>query len=61
MTVSKYNPNKNGNKSQPHNYKVYDPNLRLYFPHQNGCSKYSNCLTCPFPDCVWDESRGGGK
>ena len=61
MTESIYNPNKYGNKTQPRYYRVYDPNLRLYFPHQNGCSRHPNCLTCPLPDCVWNEYRGGSK
>ena len=24
---------------------------KMYY--RNGCSKHTDCFTCPFPDCTW--------
>ena len=57
MTQSKYNPNKYGTRTLPHHYKIFDPVTGLYFPTTNGCQRHNNCLTCPFPDCNYNEGE----
>jgi len=57
MTQSKYNPDKYGTRTLPHHYKIYDVETGLYFPTTNGCQRHKNCLTCPFPDCTFNEGE----
>ena len=57
MTDPKYNPNKFGNAKVTHHIiKSYDEN-GVFFLLGNGCDRHKNCLTCPFPDCIWDNGH----
>ena len=56
MTQSKFNPNKNGKAGVTHHIiKNYDEN-GIFYQHGLGCDKYADCFSCPFYDCIWDNS-----
>lgn len=53
MTESKYNCNKYGNANVTHHIvKHYDEN-GIYLIYGSGCARFSDCFSCPLPDCQW--------
>jgi hypothetical protein len=57
MTESIYNPNKRENaQMKSHHIQEYYKN-GVYYQHGLGCSKFPDCFSCPFPDCVCDSSK----
>jgi len=56
MTVSKYNPTRYGREiGMKFPEKDKTTGLNLY--GGCGCRKHSNCFTCPFPDCTWNDAK----
>ena len=55
---SMFNPNKRGNAQNKNHHipQFYDAN-GIYFQHGLGCSKYADCFSCPFPDCICDSNK----
>lgn len=46
-----------------HHIPKLDPTTGLRLYHGNGCSKWDNCFTCPFPpdECHYGNGNNGGK
>ena len=47
------------------NYKITEKQVKdgVFYPHGTGCSKHSDCLTCPLEpeECNYDYDRRYGK
>lgn len=43
-----------------HGTKVNEKIFKLkqgQLPYGLGCNKFSNCFSCPFPDCTWTSNQ----
>ena len=65
MTLSKYNPNKNGRANRPHKNPKYIMADGTYLPYGTGCHVCPNCFECTDEyafNCQYNEkTQGGGK